>query len=38
VMTGGGGGYGDPRRRSAAATQRDLEHGYVTATPTVEFV
>jgi N-methylhydantoinase B len=31
VTTGGGGGYGDPRRRSAVAMQRDLELGYVTA-------
>jgi len=31
VMTGGGGGYGEPARRSAAAIQRDLDLGYVTA-------
>ena len=27
----GGGGYGDPRRRSSEALQRDLEGGYVSA-------
>jgi N-methylhydantoinase B len=30
LMTGGGGGYGDPSRRSVAAIRRDLELGYVT--------
>lgn len=30
VLTGGGGGYGDPRARSAAARQFDLDCGYVT--------
>jgi N-methylhydantoinase B len=30
VMTGGGGGYGDPTRRSKTAIRRDVELGYVT--------
>lgn len=30
VLTGGGGGYGDPKRRSADALREDLEQGYVT--------
>ena len=30
LMTGGGGGYGSPERRSAAAIARDLREGYVT--------
>jgi N-methylhydantoinase B len=33
VMTGGGGGFGDPKKRSAEAIQRDLEDGYVRAPP-----
>lgn len=31
VLTGGGGGYGDPRQRDAAAIEEDLEQGYITA-------
>ena len=30
LMTGGGGGYGPPERRSAIAITRDLREGYVT--------
>jgi N-methylhydantoinase B len=30
LMTGGGGGYGPVKRRSAAAIARDLREGYVT--------
>jgi N-methylhydantoinase B len=30
IDTGGGGGYGDPRRRSRAALREDIEKGYVT--------
>jgi len=29
VRSGGGGGYGDQRKRSAEATRRDLEQGLV---------
>ena len=32
IRTGGGGGYGDPRRRSDEARERDLVDGYVTST------
>jgi N-methylhydantoinase B len=31
VETAGGSGFGDPRTRPAAAVQKDLEEGYVTA-------
>jgi N-methylhydantoinase B len=31
LLTGGGGGYGRPERRSASAVARDLREGYVTA-------
>lgn len=31
IVTGHGGGYGDPRRRSHAAIERDLRDGYITA-------
>jgi N-methylhydantoinase B len=30
VESGGGGGYGDPRKRSAAARAYDLDNGFVT--------
>lgn len=33
VHSGGGGGWGDPAKRTAAARARDLEDGFVTATP-----
>jgi N-methylhydantoinase B len=33
VHSGGGGGWGDPSKRTAAARARDLEDGFVTATP-----
>jgi N-methylhydantoinase B len=29
VLTGGGGGFGDPRARPAEAVQRDIDEGYV---------
>lgn len=32
VRTGGGGGYGDPKRRRDEARERDLVDGYVTST------
>ncbi len=32
LQSAGGGGYGDPRRRDAAALARDVAEGYVTAT------
>jgi N-methylhydantoinase B len=31
IRTGGGGGYGDPRRRVRAALARDVAEGYVSA-------
>ena len=31
ISTGGGGGYGDPRRRSSELVLDDLRQGYVTA-------
>jgi N-methylhydantoinase B len=33
VESAGGGGYGDPRRRTAAARATDLENGFVTRRP-----
>lgn len=33
LVTAGGGGYGDPRKRAAEAIAADLENGYVTAPP-----
>lgn len=30
LRTGGGGGYGDPTRRTVDAVRRDLENGYIT--------
>ena len=29
IQTAGGGGYGDPRRRTRAALERDVTEGYV---------
>jgi N-methylhydantoinase B len=31
LQSAGGGGYGDPARREAAAVARDIAEGYVTA-------
>jgi N-methylhydantoinase B len=33
VESGGGGGYGDPRKREAAARERDVANGVVTRRP-----
>jgi N-methylhydantoinase B/oxoprolinase/acetone carboxylase alpha subunit len=33
VESGGGGGYGDPRRRAPAARAYDRENGFVTRGP-----
>ena len=36
IVAGGGGGWGDPKRRSPTAVERDLEYGYVTQSRTTQ--